>query len=256
MSTNEIIPPPYVSPSSISTFQQCPLKYKYSRIDKLDEDPTEATLKGNFVHDILEEVYKLDAEQRTMANARRIARDLWDERWGEQMCRWLPASALHSVRWSAWWCVENLWDLEDPSKIEPTGIEFDVEVRVSGVAVKGFIDRWGFNEDGTITVTDYKTGKTPRKQYQDDKYFQLFVYAVALQELGVGEVSHIELLFLKDGQRLKKKSSPNDIQQTIDTLVEVRQAIETSCQTGHFDTRPSRLCDWCSFKSICPYWSK
>ena len=31
--------PKYMSPSSISTFQQCPLKYKYAKLDKLPVFP-------------------------------------------------------------------------------------------------------------------------------------------------------------------------------------------------------------------------
>ena len=45
-------PPPHLSPSSMGTFEQCPLKFKYSKIDMLKDDPTEATLMGNFVHDV------------------------------------------------------------------------------------------------------------------------------------------------------------------------------------------------------------
>ena len=29
-------------------------------------------------------------------------------------------------------------------------------------------------------------------------------------------------------------------------------AIERACDTGDFRPRPSRLCDWCSFRSWCP----
>ena len=70
--------PEYLSPSSISTFQQCPYKYKLSRIDGLKEPATEHTLLGNYVHSILEEFYRLDASQRTVLGARTLFRSIWD----------------------------------------------------------------------------------------------------------------------------------------------------------------------------------
>jgi putative RecB family exonuclease len=253
--TNEKLnPPAYLSPSSISTFKQCPLKFKFSRIDKLPEPPTEATLRGNFVHDVLENLYMAEPERRSLELAKQISRLLWDQEWAEKVKEHISSPAdLQNFRWSSWWCVEKLWDLEDPSSVTPSGLEYEVQVEVSGVPLRGFIDRFSANQQG-LTVSDYKTGKTPNPRYSQDKFFQLFVYAVALRELGVGETTEAELLFLKDGERLHTEMTDADYESTIETLVSVKSAIDQRCAAGEFEPNKTKLCGWCHFKPICPAW--
>ena len=77
--------PNMLSPSSIGTFRQCPLKFKFTKIDGLQDSPTESTMLGNFVHEILETMYALPSEQRTQDTARLIARDLWESKWEEMV---------------------------------------------------------------------------------------------------------------------------------------------------------------------------
>lgn len=253
---SELVAPQYLSASSISTFHQCPLKYKFGRIDKLPEDPTEATLLGNFVHDVLEDLYNTAGPLRSLSTARELARRQWDEKWSSEISKWVPEEKLKQIRWNAWWCVENIWKLEKPEDVRPSGCETEVNVAISGVQIKGFIDRWSTSDDGFLTITDYKTGKTPKPQYRADKYQQLIIYALAVEEMDIGVVKNVELLFLKDGDRVAKEITQDDKNEVRNVLVETRKQIDDSCATGNFETRPSRLCDWCSFKPICPYWNK
>ena len=248
--------PEYLSPSSVSTFKQCPLKFKFSRIDKMLEPPTEATLRGNFVHDVLEALYSLQPEQRTLDVAKELSRSLWEEVWRPQVVDLIPGEAdLRTFRWSSWWCVENLWKLENPSAVTPEGIEREVLVTVSGVSIRGFIDRFSRLDDGLV-VTDYKTGKTPHPRFSQDKFAQLLIYAVALRELGVGDTHKVELLFLKDSQRLEATVTEEALQETVDTLVNTKAAILARCEAGEFEPNVTRLCDWCHFKRICPAWKR
>ncbi len=249
-------PPPYLSPSSISTFQQCPLKYKYSRIDKMQEPPTEATLRGNFVHSILEEMYGFPPETRTLNNVKNIAKEIWEGEYLEKVSPYVRGEeALRLFRWSSWWCVENLFKMENPSELHFEGIETELNDKIDGVAIKGFIDRWRRTPDGII-VGDYKTGKSPAPRFQEDKYFQLFLYAYVL-EMQLGEkVKEIELLFIKDEKRLAREVTDSDRENVRATVVSVRKQIDERCASGEFEPIKHRLCDWCSFKSICPIWSK
>lgn len=251
---SELTPPQYLSASSIFTFEQCPLKYKYSRIDGLKEDPTEATLLGNFVHDVLEEFYGLSNDLRTRDQAKLIARSQWESVWGQKIAEWVAPEKLNKVRWNAWWCIENLWGLEDPTSVKPEGLETEVNAAIAGVNVKGFVDRWSRNDLGNIVVTDYKSGKTPLPRYQSQKYVQLIIYALALEEMGFGKADEVELLFLKDGDKLSKQIVEEDTAFVKNLIVDVRKNIDERCVSGEFEAKPSRLCDWCSFKPICPYW--
>ena len=255
MSEVTLIPPPHLSASSISTFQQCPLRYKYSRIDELPEPPSEASLMGNFVHDILEGLYRQESSTRTLGTARMLAASLWNDYEERAMKVAKTPEAIRRFRWNSWWCVEKLFSMEDPTQREFDGLEHEINHEINGVRVKGFIDRWHLHNDG-IVIGDYKTGKTPKPHYAGDKFFQLLLYGVVLHEQLGKPIESVELLYIKDGERLHKSPTAEDMQSVYDTVVEIRTGIDERCATGDFEYKPSRLCDWCSFKSICPYWRK
>jgi len=168
--------PKHLSASSISTYEQCPLRFRFSRIDRIPEPTTEAMILGTFVHEILEEVYRLEPEERTLAEARRIARELWENKFEEETST-VKIKNLNDFRWHAWWCVENLFGMEDPPEVKIRGVEDKFSGLIEGVPLLGYIDRWTEEADGSITVTDYKSGKVSKPQYEGDKIFQIVLYA-------------------------------------------------------------------------------
>lgn len=255
MSETELVAPSRLSPSSISTFQQCPLKFKYSKIDNLPDSPTDATVLGNFVHSVLETLYALPAEQRTQDTAKQVARDLWTSEWGEKAAGVVfTEKELNRFRWTAWWCIENLWMLENPLETTPSKIEEHVEGMIGGINLHGFIDRL-FITDDSAKISDYKTGKTPKPKYLEDKFFQLIIYSQLLKSIGIETDNlSLELLYLKDGVRFEKVVTPNDVANVIEVVQEVREGIDSRCNRGEFEPNKSILCNWCGYRKICPAW--
>lgn len=250
-----LVAPEYLSPSSIGTFRQCPLKFKYSKIDGLPDPSGPEAILGNFVHDVLEELYKLPPNLRTQAQAKELARELWSSQWGEKASKVVHGEKeLNRFRWSAWWCVENLWVLEDPTSFSPSKMECFVTGEIGGVKVRGYIDRLSIGDSSAI-ISDYKTGKTPREVDLDDKFFQLITYSQLLSHIGVDfdDIS-VELLYLKDGVRFKRQVTSDDLNTTISIIQQTKKDIDESCKSGNFDHKKSVLCNWCSFKRICPAW--
>ncbi len=256
--SSDLKPPAHLSVSSIQTFQQCPQKFKFNKIDLIPDKPGQEAVLGNFVHDILEELYKYSPEERNIQTAKFLAKKMWDERWGDQAGSILTKSEdLHSFRWNAWWCVENLWDIEDPVKVNPVGLEHEVNAEVGGVRIKGFIDRISQSPDSIfLTISDYKTGKVPRPEYEDDKFFQLYVYANLLSITGVGEADKVELIYLKGSKKIVRGISDADISRSVEVIQETKSEIDNRCSSGHFEANKSILCNWCGYKPICPVWKK
>lgn len=248
-------PPDYLSPSSIGTWQQCPLKFKYSRIDKIVDPPTEATTLGNFVHDVLEALLLLPSENRTLAEARRLMREKWDVEYAEKTIDVIGQhnKKIHEFRWRAWWCIENYFSMENPQALTFDGLEDYVVGSIGKVPMRGYIDRWHRSDEG-IVIGDYKTGKTPRPQWRGDKFQQLAIYALLLGAIHDEPVSRMELLYLKDGVRLTEPVKEPALVAVAEKIDSVYDELLASCASGQFEAKPSRLCDWCSYKSFCPAW--
>lgn len=212
---------------------------------------------GNFVHDVLEELYGLPPEDRSKEQAQSLARNMWDRgNWGERVSPLVPDDDEYRMfRWKAWWCIENLWKIENPGEIEPDGLEYELNGEVSGVQLKGFIDRFTMDEGGGVIISDYKTGKVPRKEYVDERFMQLRIYGTLVDTLDIGRTSGLELLYLKDGVKFEAPFGDED---AINTGIYVRSAkddIDKACATGDFPAQKSVLCGWCSYKNICPLWN-
>jgi putative RecB family exonuclease len=246
-------PPPYLSPSSISTWQQCPLKFKYQKIDGLREPPTEATLMGNFVHEIFESLYAAIPELRTIEEARSIARTLWDSKYRDMASGVVRESQMNQFRWNSWFCVENLWEIENPPETKVDEIELELNGQLGGVQLKGFVDRITVTNEGII-IGDYKTGKVPTPKYEDDKFQQLFIYAALCEELNIGKVKDLDLIYLKGPKIISRPVTKEKIEEITTTVVQVKKEINESCDSEHFEPRKAFLCNWCYFKRTCPAW--
>lgn len=251
-----LTPPPYLSPSSMGTFHQCPQKFRYNKIDQLPDSPTEATLMGNFVHEVLEYFYAAPETERTLVLLKDLASATWVEsNWLEKVVPYVPdPNDLRVFRWNSWWCLENIFKIEDSPLVDVTSIEYELNGEIGGVMLKGFIDRMTVDDNESITISDYKTGKTPKKQWVGDKFLQLKIYGTLAENLGVGTTDTLELLYLKDGVKFDHQFTDKDREETTAYVVDTKRKIDIACETEEFPTKKSILCNWCGYKNICPAW--
>ena len=253
--------PSRLSPSSIATWEKCPQQFKYSRLDKLPEPPTEATLIGTIAHEVLEFLFKEEPGDRTQGKARQISLALWDEKYSVEVLELeLDERQLHEFRWKTWWAIQALWQIEDPATVGllpadldvTHGLEASMQVDLAGVPVLGIIDRWQYEADGTIAIIDYKSGKQPSPRYEGEKKQQLTIYKMLVEATLPAEVSKTELYYLKTGTSWRYDPTPDDVARTGALLTRVWSEIAEGCATGTFETRKQTLCDWCTWKPICP----
>jgi putative RecB family exonuclease len=110
--------------------------------------------------------------------------------------------------------------------------------------------------DGKTTISDYKTGKTPKARYVGDKFTQLLIYAIVLADTKDVEIDLIELLYLKDGTKFSKKYTAEDANDVSKMVENVGSQIAVSFETNHWEAIPAVLCNWCYFKKdMCEYWN-
>ena len=242
-----------LSPSAVSEYENCPQLYRYRKIDKLPEPPSLDAERGTLVHTILQDLFEIPAQDRTP----QAAIDLLPSRWSAQLAdkpallemvtnekEWLDrASAL----------INTYFSLENPTSFEATHREMHLENDFdTNVYLHGYVDRLDVAPTGEVRIIDYKTGKAPKPGWEEKALFQLRVYAL-LYWKNTGVLPRLlQLIYLGDGKIVKSNPTMKDIESAEKVLRRVAKDIFVSIEKDYWPPKPSRLCDWCFFKSICP----
>src|SRR6266700_2696262 len=247
---------PALSPSRAADFMTCPLLYRFRVIDRLPEPPTTATARGTLVHAALERLFDLPAAERTPEAARTLLAAEWDRLATEEPdLAALFENEAERAEWlaSATAIVDAYFTLEDPRRLEPAEREAYVETTLeSGLRLRGYIDRLDVAPGGEIRIVDYKTGRAPREAYEASALFQMKFYALVIWRLR-GQVPRLlQLMYLAEGEVLRYSPDESDLLATERKVVALWKAIERARQAGDWRPRPSRLCDWCNHKALCP----
>ena len=246
-----------LSPSRAADFTTCPLMYRYRTIDKLPEQPSVDAVRGTLVHKVLEDLFDLPALQRTPERAADLLVPSWSallehepglaEMFGDagpDLASWLTS------------CREVLsryFTLEDPARIEPAEREKYVEALLdSKLLLRGFVDRIDVAPDGRIRVVDYKTGSSPRADFEAKALFQMRFYALVLWRTHGVVPAMLQLVYLGNGEILRYEPDEGDLLATERKVEAIWRAIKECQETGEWQPNPSRLCSWCSYKQHCP----
>lgn len=264
--------PASLSPSRASDFLTCPLLFRFRSIDRLPERPSAAALRGTLVHAALERLFDDAPGERTFERAaERLAiawaalaqddpaaaavllEDAGIESGGEPGID--PAAVAAAVLAPAEPLLRAYFALEDPTVLEPHARELGIAVDIAdGFAIRGFIDRVDRAPGGEIRIVDYKTGRAPGPAFEAKAMFQMRFYALAWWRL-TGEVPRLlQLLYLGSGERLRYEPDEADLLGTERKVLAVRDAIARAAERGEFAPSPSRLCDWCDHRALCPAW--
>jgi putative RecB family exonuclease len=248
--------PSSLSPSKISSFTDCPLAFRFEAIERMPSKPTVPTVKGTLVHSALERLMTLDAASRDRSAAKEClaaasAELPADPEWFELA---LPADEHAQFFADAERLVDAYFNVEDPTNVEPTGLELHLEYTdpTSGMLLRGIIDRLETESDGGLVVTDYKTGKSPKPGWEEKALFQLRVYALLYWQNEGVLPKLLQLIYLGDSRVVKSEPTEAQLKSTEKILKNIGDEILTALETGDFPTKKSRLCDWCFFKAICP----
>lgn len=246
---------PALSPSRAADFMQCPLLYRFRVVDRLPEPPSPAAARGTLVHAVLERLFDVPAPERTLGHAV----DLVPQEWARlveqepELAGMLEAeTSLEDWYAQAAGLVETWFGLEDPTSLEPAERELKVEHDSDGLLLRGIIDRLDVAPTGELRVVDYKTGRSPSERFEGRYLFQMRFYALVLWRTR-GVVPHtLQLVFLRNGEILRYQPDEADLVATERKVLALWSAIERAASNGDWRPSPSRLCDWCHHKPICP----
>jgi putative RecB family exonuclease len=259
------LPAPVVgslSPSRAADFKTCPLLYRFRCIDKIPQRPTRDKVRGTVVHAVLDRLFDLPAGDRTYEAAAGLVEPEWHRLveaepevaelfagTGDELAGWLDSARR---------MVAGYFALEDPGRLEPAAREQLVETVLglgegaAGLVLRGYVDRLDVAATGEVRVVDYKTGSIPRVAYEAKALFQLKFYALVLWRTR-GTVPHqLKLMYLSDRDTLTYRPDAVELERFERTLVAVWRAVERATARRDFRASPSRLCDWCDHRALCP----
>ncbi|MFN8053025.1 MAG: PD-(D/E)XK nuclease family protein [Acidimicrobiales bacterium] len=247
--------PTSLSPSKVSTFKDCALAFRFSAIDKLPEPPSAPAVKGSLVHRALELLFVARPHERTrafaddclaaataefMTNPEFVGLELDDVATGEFLA---DAATM----------LSRYFELEDPTRFDPVGVELMLSANVGDLLLRGIIDRLDLDENGELVVTDYKTGRVPSENQEMSRLGGVHFYAFLCQQVFGRRPAKVQLMYLGASPQIiiatPTEQSINGLEKRVQAIW---SAVERACEHDDFRPKQSMLCNWCSFKEYCP----
>ena len=242
-----------LSPSRVNDYRNCPQLYKYRAILNLPEEISLDAERGKLVHSVLEDLFELPRSERNQLTAISILPQAWQRQIAKKPE--LEPLITSNQEWldRAQSLLATYFNLEDPTSFDSTYRELHLEKDFTDqIYLHGYVDRLDVAPTGEVRIVDYKTGKSPKPGWEEKALFQLRIYAL-LYWRNEGVLPRLlQLLYLGDGRTVKSSPTEKELEATERILKNIGDEILTAIDTDFFPPKKSRLCDWCSFKRICP----
>jgi putative RecB family exonuclease len=246
--------PTSLSPSRVEAFTSCPMAFRFASIERLPEPPSVHTTKGSLVHRALELLFTAPPAQRTAAQARASLALAVDEyrRHPDMMLLGLDAEREAEFVDDAADLIEAYLRMEDPTAVRDIGLELRLEAQAGGLTLRGVIDRLELDDDGSLIVTDYKTGRSPSRNYEQTRLSGVHFYSFLCEQVLGRRPAAIRLMYLRTGETITARPSAQSVRFITTRTEAVWRAVEKACHTDVFQPRPGALCPTCAFQTWCP----
>lgn len=238
--------PMRLSFSRVDTYQQCPLRFRFAYLDKLPSEPSPHLSWGTSVHRAIEAWWsqKLPAAPPVDVLLQALY-DCWDDTGFEGMAR------EDKIAWyrHAQDVLRRHHERHAPSFVPAVASEEWFALQLGpDIEVVGSIDHVARTDGGGIGIVDWKTSKRAKTRQDVRGSLQLAIYALAAVELWGHEPEWVALDFVVSGVRVAVPREEIDTDAAVATISEVAERVRAEA----FTPSPSRLCDWCDFRSLCP----
>lgn len=247
--------PDGVSPSRVSQFINCPRQYQYVSVERLKEKKGVDAYRGTIFHAILEALFRDEADpnDRTPENTMKHFRALYRDYMTPEVIEELGFTEDNVQRYAAeiTKLIRTYFTMEVPEEINLVSTEQRLDYDMGGFGLRGIIDRFDRESDGSLGIVDYKTGKVPKGQYVAKAMQPSQVYAFLAEKVLGERPSRMRLFYVKTGEIIERQVTDNDIKDAEKRVRSVWAAIEQAYETSNFPAQPNILCNWCSFRQRC-----
>jgi len=246
------------SHSRLETFENCPLMYKFSYIDRIrsKREGIEGFM-GSRVHETLEKLYadlkycKPDSEEELVA----FYNSAWARNWHDCVFVVKEEYCADNYREMGEKCVREYYrhyhPFDDGRTLwleQKVIIPLDPEGRYR---MNGVVDRLVEKEPGVYEIHDYKGSGTLPDQWKFDNDRQLALYQLGVEQ-ALPDVREVSLVwhYLVFDKEMRSQRTPEQLEQLKAKVVSLIQTIEA---TETFEPREGSLCEWCDFPELCPH---
>ena len=259
-----------LSYSSVRTYLECPLRWKFLYVDELKEAPRGYFSFGRTVHTVLEELLKplvVPSGRRVGARATQHTLDDWRVAGGGPSGR-LPSREEMLQLYTTAWIRDGYGSTEEENRYRqlgedillayhddlarappaPVAVEEHLEAKWDGVAVHGYIDRIDRTPNGGLEILDYKTSRE-LSQADAVESDQLSVYQVLVEQNYPEPVEQLTLYHLRS---LTARSVPRRDTVVLDAVHDRFTKAGDGIRAESYEPTPGRQCSRCEFKALCP----
>ena len=249
------------SHSRISTFEQCPLKFKFEYIDEAETE-VEASIEaflGTRVHETLEKLYQDFKFQKlnTLQELLHFYNDEWDKNWNERIRIVRDSYKPENFRKMGEQFITDYYNKYQPfSQAKSIGLEMQIILKLDDegkYVLQGYIDRLASPSDGVYEIHDYKTSSSLPTQDHVDTDRQLALYSMAVREM-FNDCKKVILTwhYLAFDKEIRSERSEEQLGELKKEVIKAIQSIESATE---FKPQESALCGWCDYKELCPKFS-
>ncbi len=233
-----------LSASAITTYEDCPLRFKLEREWNLPRDVPASLHYGAVMHSVL----------RTFYDARRFGRDVPDAELFEMLRQGLADAGIADRYQYELYLKQGTEQLKQflelasaSAQPEVLDTEQNFDLQVGTTKLRGRVDRIDRVGPDGVAIVDYKTGK-PKSQEDADESLQLSLYALAAKQVWGHRVS--QLIFYNLENNTAVVTTRNDAQLE-EAKIRVQAAAEHIAQ-GKFGAKPGYQCVFCPYRNLCP----
>lgn len=264
------------SPTSILVYMQCPRKYYYRYVKRLEQKPSIHLIVGNVVHSTIASFHNADISSMPVERLFEILHEQMIEefriRWGEnsEELKSLGLDAkderafydetkmmldnffqYHINRVVACQYRQNASLVEAFKRLKP---KTETKIISEKYGIMGVVDAI-HDIDGKIVIIDYKTSK--KTEINDECMIQLALYALLYKESFGRTPDFVGIHFLRQGEKMMRVTP--DLLALGEESCRSMQALARNEDVTIFPQRFSGLCKYrtgqCDFYETCKPWN-
>jgi len=246
--------------SRISTYDACPLQYKFAYIDclKVEAEDTIETFLGRIVHEALEKLYrdKLHEKLLSLEELLDFFRRTWEKKWQDSIIIVRKEYSAANYRMMGERYLTDYYKRHKPfERGRVLGLETKDQLPLDEAGHYLFhirIDRLVDMGEGLYEVHDYKTGSQIPKEEELEADEQLAMYALWVKRRFKDfKKTRLVWHYLAFDKEMDSLRTPDQLERLREEILTRVKEIEAARE---FPGVVSYLCDWCLYKPVCPMW--